>query len=206
MSFSVKRRAAATWTTTHGVGRGPDRRHAELLDRTGRAACSIALLHDGEPVIGAIADFSTHRRLSAAGRQWPRRCARTERNRVVGRRTSPVGSARDLHRVGLGRASIAVMLGTSAMLAETRQRVLRIVGGAAYALLQRVPVGRMLPGNRAADWDVAAGVVLAREAGLDVRLWEEGTSIHVIAGSADDLRELAPIVEKFGSSRAAAIA
>ena len=55
-------------------------------------------------------------------------------------------------------------------------------------------------------WDVAAGVVLAREAGLDVRLWEEGTSVHVIAGSAEDLRELAPIVDTFGSIRAAAIA
>jgi fructose-1,6-bisphosphatase/inositol monophosphatase family enzyme len=49
-------------------------------------------------------------------------------------------------------------------------------------------------------WDVAAGIVLAREAGLEVRIWDEGASTHVIAGSADDVRELAPIVEQFGSS------
>ena len=54
-------------------------------------------------------------------------------------------------------------------------------------------------------WDIAAGVVIAREAGLDVKLWEEQSSVHIIAGSPDDVRELTPIVEKLGSSRVAAI-
>ena len=54
-------------------------------------------------------------------------------------------------------------------------------------------------------WDVAAGVVIAREAGLEVKLWEEQTaSVHVIAGSADDVRELTPIVEELGASRVTA--
>jgi fructose-1,6-bisphosphatase/inositol monophosphatase family enzyme len=52
-------------------------------------------------------------------------------------------------------------------------------------------------------WDVAAGIVLAREAGRAVRLWEAGTLVHLVVGSADDLTDLAPIVEHFGSSRVA---
>ena len=86
-------------------------------------------------------------------------------------------------------------------LGRGRPRVLRIVGGAAYALLNVSLWGGCFLGIGLRMWDVAAGVVLASEAGLDVRLWDEGASIHLIAGSADDLRELAPIVEAFGSSR-----
>jgi fructose-1,6-bisphosphatase/inositol monophosphatase family enzyme len=52
-------------------------------------------------------------------------------------------------------------------------------------------------------WDVAAGIVIAREAGREVRLWEEGTRVHLVVGSERDLTDLAPIVERFGSSRVA---
>ena len=52
------------------------------------AASSIALVHGGEPVIGAIGDFSTHRVYSAAAGSGRVRRARTElRNRSFGRRT-----------------------------------------------------------------------------------------------------------------------
>lgn len=164
------------------------------------AACSVALLRDGQPILGAIADFSaglTYRALAGSGtilcddgkgevQRWPS--------------PSPVGSARIFVEWGWEGLD-PVMVGTIEALGRGRPRVLRIVGGAAYALLNVSLWGGCFLGIGLRMWDVAAGVVLAREAGLDVRLWDEGASIHLIAGSADDLRELAPIVERFGSSR-----
>ena len=164
------------------------------------AASSIALVHGGEPVIGAIGDFSTRRVYAAvagAGRiTWSDRGTDT----IVEPAHSSIGMARVFLEWGWEDLD-AVMLGTLAMLAETRQRVVRMVGGAAYALLHVSLYGGAMLGIGLRLWDVAAGVVIAREAGLQVRLWQEGAATHVIAGSALDVRELAPIVERFGSSR-----
>lgn len=169
------------------------------------AACSIALLHDGQPTVGAIADFSsgiTYRALAGSGTIL---CDAGRGEAECRPSRSPVGSARIFIEWGWEGIE-PVMVGTIEALGHARSRVLRIVGGAAYALLHVSLWGGCFLGIGLRMWDVAAGVVLAREAGLDVRLWEEGTSVHVIAGSADDLRELAPIVDTFGSIRAAAIA
>jgi len=95
------------------------------------------------------------------------------------------------------------MVGTIGELARTRPRVIRMVGGAAYALLNVALHGGCMLGIGLRIWDVAAGIVLAREAGRSVRLWEEGTLVHLVVGSADDLTELAPLVERFGSRRVA---
>jgi len=99
-----------------------------------------------------------------------------------------------------------VMLGTIEALAAVRPRVIRMVGGAAFALENVALHGGSMLGIGLRIWDVAAGVVVAREGGLDVRLSHEGASVHVIAGSAEDVRALEPIVEKFRRSRIAAIA
>jgi myo-inositol-1(or 4)-monophosphatase len=164
------------------------------------AASSIALVHGGEPVIGAIGDFSTHRVYSAAAGSGRVVCQEGTSESLVRPAHSPVGTARVFLEWGWEDLD-AVMLGTLAMLAETRQRVVRMVGGAAYALLHVSLHGGAMLGIGLRLWDVAAGVVIAREAGLQVRLWQEGAATHVVAGSALDVRELAPIVEKFGSSR-----
>lgn len=169
------------------------------------AACSIALLHDGQPIIGAISDFSsglTYRALAGSGTIL---CDDGKGEVECQPSPSPVGSARIFIEWGWEGLD-PVMVGTIEALGRRQSRVLRIIGGAAYGLLNVALWGGCFLGIGLRIWDVAAGIVLAREAGLDVRLWEEGTSIHVIAGSADDLRELAPIVETFGASRAAAIA
>ena len=170
------------------------------------AACSIALLHDGQPIVGAISDFSsgmTYRALAGSGTIL---CDDGTGEVRMPALTVTRWFSEDLHRMGLGgarsgdgghdRGRLATAgRGSCASSAAppTRFSTCRCGAAASWGSALRI-------------WDVAAGVVLAREAGLDVRLWEEGTSIHVIAGSAEDLRELAPIVETFGTSRAAAIA
>lgn len=169
------------------------------------AACSIALLKDGEPVIGAIGDFTSglaYRAISGTG------AILCHDGKMESRRLptwSTVGSERVFLEWGWEDLD-AVMIGTIAALRGTRPRFIRLVGGAAYALLHAALYGGSMLGIGLRIWDVAAGIVIAREAGLEVRLWQEGASVHVIAGSEQDVRELAPIVERFGSSRVAAIA
>jgi myo-inositol-1(or 4)-monophosphatase len=167
------------------------------------AACSIALLRDGQPVIGAISDFSTGFTYRARAGTQTILC--DDGQAEVQRRPSPsaVGSARIFVEWGWEGVD-AAMLETLAALGSGPSRVLRIVGGAAFGLLHISLSGGCFLGIGLRMWDVAAGVVLAREAGRDVRLWDDGATIHLIAGSADDVRELAPIVEKFRSSRVAA--
>ncbi len=166
------------------------------------AACSIACLRDGELVVGAIADLS-------AGLVY---------RAMAGTETILVGDARgesacqpSTSRAGAARVFIEfgwedldpVMVGTIEALSRTRPRVIRMVGGAAYALLNVALHGGCFLGIGLRMWDVAAGIVLAREAGREVRLWDAGAFIHLIVGSAEDIGELAPIVEHFGSSRVA---
>jgi len=168
------------------------------------AACSIALCRDASPVVGAIADFSANRIYRA--RAGTGVILRHDGTAEVECRPSPttIGSARVFIELGWEDLD-PVMVGTIQGLAKGRPRVLRIVGGAAYALLNVALRGGCMLGIGLRIWDVAAGVVIAREAGLEVKLWEEQTaSVHVIAGSADDVRELTPIVEELGASRVAA--
>jgi fructose-1,6-bisphosphatase/inositol monophosphatase family enzyme len=163
------------------------------------AACSIALLRDGEPVVGAIADFSARRVYRSLAGSGVILCDDGAGEADRRPAWSPAGSARIFIEWGWEGLD-PVMTGTIEALSHGRSRVLRIVGGAAYAMLNVALHGGCFLGIDLRLWDVAAGIVLAREAGLEVRVWDEETSIHVIAGSADDLRELAPIVERFGSS------
>ena len=168
------------------------------------AACSIALYRDAQPVVGAIADFNGNRIYRARAGTGVILCH--DGTADVECRPSPtaIGSARVFIEWGWEDLD-PVMVGTIQELAKGRPRVIRMVGGAAYALLNVALRGGCMLGIGLRVWDVAAGVVIAREAGLDVKLWEEQSSVHIIAGSPDDVRELTPIVEKLGSSRVAAI-
>jgi len=166
------------------------------------ATCSIACLRHGQPVVGAIADLSAgvvYRARAGTGTIFAS-TARQESGCEP--TTSPAGAARVFLEFGWEDLD-PVMVGTIGELARTRPRVIRMVGGAAYALLNVALHGGCMLGIGLRIWDVAAGVVLAREAGRAVRLWEEGTLVHLVVGSAEDLTELAPIVERFGSRRVA---
>jgi myo-inositol-1(or 4)-monophosphatase len=166
------------------------------------ATTSIACARDGELVVGAIADLSArrvYRALAGSGtvlggdEAREARCAPT---------TSPAGAARVFLEFGWEDLD-PVMVGTIQALASARPSVIRMVGGAAYALLNVALYGGCMLGISLRIWDVAAGIVIAREAGREVRLWQSGTRVHLVVGDAGDLTELAPIVERFGSSRVA---
>ena len=166
------------------------------------ACCSIACARDGKLVVGAIADYSAgliYRALAGTGRvlvggpDGEAECRPT---------SSPAGDARVFLEFGWEDLD-PVMVGTIEELSRARLRVIRMVGGAAYALVNVALHGGCFLGIDLRIWDVAAGVVLAREAGRSVRLWEAGSVVHLVVGSTDDLTELAPIVERFGSRRVA---
>jgi myo-inositol-1(or 4)-monophosphatase len=166
------------------------------------ATSSIACRHDGALLVGAIADLAAgrvYRALAGTGAVLADGADGETACQVV---TSPAGAARIFLEFGWEDLD-PVMVGTIAELARARPRVIRMVGGAAYALLNVALYGGCMLGIGLRIWDVAAGIVIAREAGREVRLWEEGTRIHLVVGSARDLTEMAPIVERFGSSRVA---
>jgi myo-inositol-1(or 4)-monophosphatase len=166
------------------------------------ATSSIACRRDGELLVGAIADLAAgrvYRALAGTGVVLGDGADGETACQVV---TSPAGAARIFLEFGWEDLD-PVMVGTIEELAGARPRVIRMVGGAAYALLNVALHGGCMLGIGLRIWDVAAGVVIAREAGREVRLWEEGTRVHLVVGSARDLTELAPIVERFGSSRVA---
>lgn len=166
------------------------------------AACSIACLRDGELVVGAIADLSSRTVYRALAGSGTILAGDAEGETVARPTSSPAGAARVFLEFGWEDLD-PVMVGTIEQISMTRPRVIRMVGGAAYALLNIALHGGCFLGIGLRIWDVAAGIVLAREAGREVRLWDTGAMVHVVAGSADDLRELAPMVERFGSSRVA---
>ena len=164
------------------------------------AACSIGCRRDGELVVGAIGDYSaglTYRALAGSGkvlagdlsREWA--CTPT---------TSRAGAARIFLEFGWEDLD-PVMLGVIEALSSLRLRVIRMIGGAACALLHVALYGGCMFGLGLRIWDVAAGLVLAREAGRSVRLWDLGSTVHVIVGTAEDIRELAPVIERFGARR-----
>jgi myo-inositol-1(or 4)-monophosphatase len=166
------------------------------------ATCSIALRRDEDLVMGAVADLttrSTYRALSGTGQI----IAGTEDGDTVCEpTTSPAGAARIFLEFGWEDLD-PVMVGTIEELSGSRPRAIRMVGGAAYALLNIALHGGCFLGIGLRIWDVAAGIVLAREAGRQVRLWDSGTKVHLVVGDVDDLGELAPLVEHYGSMRVA---
>ncbi|MDQ2965466.1 MAG: inositol monophosphatase family protein [Chloroflexota bacterium] len=166
------------------------------------ATCSIALRRDDDLVVGAVADLttrSTYRALAGSGQIV---ASRADGDTVCQPTTSPAGAARIFLEFGWEDLD-PVMVGTIEELAGSRPRAIRMVGGAAYALLNIALHGGCFLGIGLRIWDVAAGIVIAREAGREVRLWNMGTMVHLVVGGADDLGELAPLVEHYGSRRVA---
>ena len=166
------------------------------------ATCSIALRKDDQLVMGAIADLTTRSVYRALADSGQIHATTADEERVCQPTTSPAGSARIFLEFGWEDLD-PVMVGTIEELAGSRPRAIRMVGGAAYALLNVALHGGCFLGIGLRIWDVAAGIVIAREAGRGVRLWSTGTMVHLVVGGADDLGELAPLVEQYGSRRVA---
>ena len=166
------------------------------------ATCSIALQNDDQLVLGAIADLTTravYRSLAGSGEVH---ATTRDGDLLCQPSTSRAGAARIFLEFGWEDLD-PVMVGTIQHLAGSRPRVIRMVGGAAYALLHVALHGGSFLGIDLRLWDVAAGIVIAREAGRHVRIWNSGAKVHLVVGDADDIEELAPLVEQFGSRRVA---
>jgi len=168
------------------------------------ATCSIALRRDDSLVIGAIADLTTRSVYRAMAGSGQIIATTSEGDTVCRATTSRAGAARTFLEFGWEDLD-QVMVGTIEVLAGTRPRVIRMVGGAGYALLNIALHGGCFLGIGLRIWDIAAGIVIAREAGRHVRLWDDGTLTHVVVGEADDVGELATLVEQFGSMRVAPV-
>jgi myo-inositol-1(or 4)-monophosphatase len=164
------------------------------------ATCSIALRRDDNLVVGAVADLTTRSAYRALAGSGQIVAGTPNGDTVCQPTTSPAGAARIFLEFGWEDLD-PVMVGTIEELAGSRPRAIRMVGGAAYALLNIALHGGCFLGIGLRIWDVAAGVVIAREAGREVRLWNMGTMVHLVVGGADDLGELAPLVEHYGSMR-----
>jgi myo-inositol-1(or 4)-monophosphatase len=166
------------------------------------ATCSIALRRDDDMVVGAVADLTTRSAYRALAGSGQIIASTADGDTVCQPTTSPAGAARIFLEFGWEDLD-PVMVGTIKELAGSRPRAIRMVGGAAYALLNIALHGGCFLGIGLRIWDVAAGIVLAREAGREVRLWDLGTMVHLVVGEVDDLGELAPLVEQYGSMRVA---
>jgi myo-inositol-1(or 4)-monophosphatase len=166
------------------------------------ATCSIALRRGDDLVVGAIADLTTRTAYRTVAGSSRILSSTADGDAVCLPASSPAGDARIFLEFGWEDLD-PVMVGTIEEIAAARPRAIRMVGGAAYALLNIALHGGSFLGIGLRIWDVAAGIVIAREAGRKVRLWNFGTLVHLVVGTAEDLDELAPLVEHYGSRRVA---
>jgi myo-inositol-1(or 4)-monophosphatase len=164
------------------------------------SACSIALLSDGQPVVGAIADYSAGRTYRAIAGSGTVLVGGTADEDVARPTSSRAGGARIFLEFGWEDLD-PVTVGVIEELAALRTRVIRMIGGAAAALVNVALYGGCMFGLGLRIWDVAAGIVIAQEAGRQIRRWDEGSLVHLIVGSAQDIEELAPVIERFRASR-----
>jgi len=156
------------------------------------SACSIAVLLEGEVRVGALADLASGAVVRA--------------RRGGGVVSDAPGWVLDpTARNGSGRARLflefggegfdAQMLGALGQLATIRPIVPRLVGSAAIALLATAFKGGTFVGVGLRLWDVAAGVLIAEEAGLVARWWfGEPSIVHVLVGERADVDAFAPVV------------
>ena len=145
------------------------------------SACSIALLYAGQARVGVLADL-------ASGSVFRARRG----HGLVG--TEPGWAFDSREQEGRGRARLFLefggegfdtdMLAVPSQLAAVRPIVPRLVGSAAIALFSAALKGGSFVGVGLRLWDVAAGVVLAEEAGLKSRWWfGESHIVHVLVGT-----------------------
>lgn len=157
------------------------------------SGCSVALDNGDEVRVGAIMDFTSGITFSA--------------RRGFGLLADPPGRALDTKDADASsEARVFLEFGTErfspdvghalADLASVRPIVPRLVGSAAIALLASAIQGGCFIGVGLKEWDVAAGILLAQEAGRSVRSWPDDSSwVHVLVGTPADLEGFSPVVE-----------
>jgi myo-inositol-1(or 4)-monophosphatase len=156
------------------------------------SACSVALEYEQEARVGFLADL-------ASGAVVRARRGHGIVNSQPGRTFDP--RARD----DRGRARLFLETGAEAFdtdtlaalsqLATIRTIVPRVVGSAAIALLSAALKGGTFVGIGLRLWDVAAGVLLAEEAGLLARWWHgEAHLVHVVVGEREEVDAFGPVV------------
>lgn len=158
------------------------------------SACSIALLRGDDIRVGAVVDFTSGLVFRA------RAGAGTITQDPLGPRPradySRAGEARVFLEWGserLGEFELEIL----ATLSRVRPVVPRLVGGAAYALLAVALQGGCFVGIGLRLWDVAAGALLAQEAGHEVRWWRDADPfVHLLVGGHADVNAFAPVVAK----------
>ena len=149
------------------------------------SACSVALLHEGRARVGLVADVTSgavvraragHGLVSSAHDPAAKVDARDNRSR-----------ARLFLEYG-GEAFDAEMLAALRLLATVRPIIPRLIGSAAIALLAAALKGGTFVGIGLRVWDVAAGVLLAEEAGLVARWWlGQSHLVHVLVGEKEEV-------------------
>ena len=153
------------------------------------AACSIALRRGTELRVGAIVDLTSGVVFRAR----------------VGSGVVSDDGLRAAEHTAAGRARLFLEWGSERMgdfevdmlgtLARVRPIVPRLIGGAAFALLSVALEGGCFVGLGLRLWDVAAGVLLAQEAGLRARWWYGSPPVvHVLVGTESDIDAFAPTV------------
>ena len=153
------------------------------------AACSIALRRKDDLRVGAVVDFTSgtvYRARLGSG-------VVSDTGTLSSNYTRP-GEARVFLEWGserMGDFEVDIL----GKLSRVRPIVPRLVGGAAYALLAVALEGGCFVGLGLRIWDVAAGVLLAQEAGHQARWWYGVPPIvHVLVGSPSDIEAFAPVV------------
>jgi myo-inositol-1(or 4)-monophosphatase len=157
------------------------------------SACSVALLLRGQARIGVLADLAS----GMVVRAWRARGLVGDTPGWVfdpdARRDGPARSRLFLEYGGEGFD--VEMLAALSQLAAVRPIVPRMVGSAAIALLAATLKGGSFVGVGLRLWDVAAGVLLAEEAGLVARWWPaEPPMVHVLVGEATEVEAFGPVV------------
>jgi myo-inositol-1(or 4)-monophosphatase len=156
------------------------------------SACSVALQFEGETRVGFLADLASGAVLRARRAHG---LVSSQPGWVFDRRARDHrGSARLFLETGTEAFDVD-MLGALSQLASVRRIVPRLVGSAAIALLSAALKGGTFVGIGLRLWDVAAGVLLAEEAGLLARWWHGPAHVvHLVVGEKEEVDGFGPVV------------
>jgi fructose-1,6-bisphosphatase/inositol monophosphatase family enzyme len=152
------------------------------------SATSLALLHDGTPRVGGVADLGTGEVLIArSGGPLLRSDGRAG---WVVPPTDGTGAARLFLEYGAERLD-DWMIDALHALSATRDTIPRLIGSAAVALATVALHGGCFVGVGLKAWDVAGGVCLAEASGYTVRWWRDPfPGVHVLVGANEVVRDL----------------
>jgi myo-inositol-1(or 4)-monophosphatase len=165
-----------------------------FVTRLPDSGTTLALLHDGHPRVGAVADLYTGEILGARTGGGLVRWG--GRHGWVSATTHRDGAARLFLEYGAERLDDWMIAGLRA-LSATRDTIPRLIGSAAVALAAVARDGGCFVGVGLRAWDVAGGVCLAEASGHAVRWWRDAfPRVHVLVGEHEVVRDLGVPVQE----------